>query len=143
MFGCLMIIFDSIGYLLILQPGNGQVGRKLGTTRKTAEVPQSHGLVPTTGDINSVIQEETLLAILILKLMVTLGALEMVLYQEGLFMDIMVVPQLEHLQVTELEVIEKVIRNDKPYVLSVHIKFQIPIFDNKIRGMCYYIKLIS
>ena len=63
--------------------------------------------------------------------MVTLGALEMVLYQEGLFMDIMVVPQLEHLQVTELEVIEKVIRNDKPYVLSVHIKFQITISTTK------------
>ena len=75
--------------------------------------------------------------------MVTLGALEMASYQEGLFMVIMAVPRLEHLQVTELEVIEKVIRNDKPYVLSVHIKFQIPIFDNIIRGMCYFIKLIS
>ena len=100
-------------------------------------------MAPTIGDINLVIQEETLLAILTLKHMVTLGALEMASYQEGLFMVIMAVPRLEHLQVTELEVIEKVIRNDKPYVLSVHIKFQIPIFDNKIRGMCYYIKLIS
>ena len=51
-----------------------------------------------------------------------LGALEMVQFLEGLFMDMEQQLLLEQLQATEREVIGKVIHNDKPKVISIHMK---------------------
>ena len=77
-----------------------------------------------------------MLAIPILKPMVILGALEMVQFLEGLFMDMEQRLRLEQLQATEREVIGKVIHNDNPKVISIHIDLQSPRLDFK------YMKII-
>ena len=59
-----------------------------------------------------------------LKPMAILGALEMEQSLEGVFMDMEEQLRLELLQATEREVTGKVIHNDKPKVISIHIKIQ-------------------